>query len=377
MPVFEHGRAASVLAMGRGGAAGTAATTGVAAGTIVLAVWAIGGAAFLIGHVARYRRFRRALMTAAGPLALGFRRPIVAVPADWTERLGARERDLALADELDHHARGDIVANRAALAMLALHWFDPTARIAFRAFRADQERATDARAVASGRGCGSFPCTRDSRCGGGADAVARLSLEHRCRPQEENCHVDDQASPPPSRGSVGGIALAGFAASAAMQSAAAAAAGSAGGAGGAAPVRTIVIQVAGDGARTLLIDGRRIASDVPVPAALVLPKGVACGEFCTDVGSKSPISYIVKGEDGEQNYTVSCTGRGEGTGTGPSAATGAGALRASYRQATARLLTMRASVAAQAKLPEPGRRTILADIDTSVADVARDLACAN
>ena len=40
------------------------------------------------------------------------------------------------------------MANWVALAVLALHWFNPLAWYAFRAFRADQEMANDARVLA-------------------------------------------------------------------------------------------------------------------------------------------------------------------------------------------------------------------------------------
>ena len=85
---------------------------------------------------------------ARGPLAFGIWRRYVAFPRDFTDRYDADERDLALAHELGHHARGDLIANWVALVVLALHWFNPVAWRAFRAFRADQEMANDARVLA-------------------------------------------------------------------------------------------------------------------------------------------------------------------------------------------------------------------------------------
>jgi beta-lactamase regulating signal transducer with metallopeptidase domain len=129
-------------------------------------LWGMGAAAFIVWQVMAYRRFRRRLLSratildrvagvtivespaAAGPLAFGIARRFVAFPRDFAARYDPDERDLALAHELGHHARGDLIANWLALAVLALHWFNPLAWYAFRAFRADQEMANDARVLA-------------------------------------------------------------------------------------------------------------------------------------------------------------------------------------------------------------------------------------
>lgn len=84
----------------------------------------------------------------AGPLAFGVWRKFVAFPSDFDDRYDADEQALALAHELAHHARGDLIANWIALAVLALHWWNPIAWRAFRAFRADQEMACDADVLA-------------------------------------------------------------------------------------------------------------------------------------------------------------------------------------------------------------------------------------
>jgi len=133
----------------------------------VLAVlWLIGAVAFAGFHILAHRRFCRDLLAdaapleargdiavietpaARGPLAFGILQRYVVFPADFSERYDDAERDLALAHELGHHARGDLVANWIALAVLALHWFNPVAWYAFRAFRTDQEMANDARVLA-------------------------------------------------------------------------------------------------------------------------------------------------------------------------------------------------------------------------------------
>lgn len=86
---------------------------------------------------------------AIGPVAFGVLKRFVAVPRDFAERYDADERRLALAHELGHHARGDLIANWIALGVLAVHWFNPLAWVAYRKFRTDQELANDARVLAA------------------------------------------------------------------------------------------------------------------------------------------------------------------------------------------------------------------------------------
>lgn len=89
-----------------------------------------------------------------GPLAVGVLRPRIVVPLDFLTRYSPAERSLALEHELIHHRRRDIWWNLAALAVLALNWFNPVAWIAFRAFRTDQELACDAAVAANISTCG-------------------------------------------------------------------------------------------------------------------------------------------------------------------------------------------------------------------------------
>jgi len=136
----------------------------------ILSAWAVGALGFLAYHLIAHRRFCARLRrqsklshmvangrvhvietdAAQGPLAFGIVRKYIAFPKDFRERYDAVERDLALAHELGHHVRGDLIANWVALIVLAVHWFNPIAWRAFRAFRADQEMACDA-LVLSGR----------------------------------------------------------------------------------------------------------------------------------------------------------------------------------------------------------------------------------
>ncbi|MES2336567.1 MAG: M56 family metallopeptidase [Pseudomonadota bacterium] len=142
--------------------------SGVGWPVVLLALWTLGACAFVGYHVVAHSRFcarvRRqandvhmvasgnvsviATDAAAGPLAFGVWRKYVAFPRDFAERYDPLERDLALAHELGHHARGDLIANWAALVVLAVHWFNPVAWRAYRAFRADQEMACDALVLA-------------------------------------------------------------------------------------------------------------------------------------------------------------------------------------------------------------------------------------
>jgi beta-lactamase regulating signal transducer with metallopeptidase domain len=149
-----------------GGSAAAPASLYSSLGPALAVLWGAGAAAFLIWHAFGHWRFCRRMIdsstctehagdievietsAASGPLAFGIFRRYVAFPRDFAERYDADERELALLHELGHHQRGDLIANWVALAVLALHWFNPLAWRAFRAFRADQEMANDALVLA-------------------------------------------------------------------------------------------------------------------------------------------------------------------------------------------------------------------------------------
>lgn len=130
-----------------------------------LSLWFVGMIAFLAVQAVGYTRFRRHMLDgatsigeegririitsphASGPLAFGVWRPYIVLPADFALRYDAQEQDMAIAHERAHHERGDLAANMVALLLLAVHWCNPVAWIAYRAYRADQETACDARVL--------------------------------------------------------------------------------------------------------------------------------------------------------------------------------------------------------------------------------------
>jgi beta-lactamase regulating signal transducer with metallopeptidase domain len=136
---------------------------------LLLAVW-LGGALLWFGwQMIRYRLFLGRAMRDArpltracgidvllsdhvdGPVAAGVFKRRIFLPGDFMARYSAEERRLALVHEAAHHDRFDIQANLLGLAVLALHWWNPLAHRAYRAFRSDQELACDATVLADAR----------------------------------------------------------------------------------------------------------------------------------------------------------------------------------------------------------------------------------
>ena len=129
-------------------------------------VWAGVALAFLIYRVVTYQRMRRELLkdalpmgeigkvrlvetpALAAPVAFGVLDKVIALPPLFMAQPDLAGRDLAIAHELAHHRGHDLLANFAAQALLALHWFNPLAWYGWRAMRRDQEAACDARVLA-------------------------------------------------------------------------------------------------------------------------------------------------------------------------------------------------------------------------------------
>lgn len=130
-----------------------------------IALWFTGLLLFLMIQASGYIRFRRHMLDgatdlgregrirmitspqASGPLAFGVLRPYIVLPVDFGLRYDAREQDMAIAHERAHHQRGDLAGNMIALLMLGVHWCNPVAWFAYRAYRDDQEMACDARVL--------------------------------------------------------------------------------------------------------------------------------------------------------------------------------------------------------------------------------------
>jgi TonB family protein len=82
------------------------------------------------------------------PATFGVFAPRIVVPVDFESRYDAAQRELMLAHERAHVARGDLHANLLAAALRCLFWFNPLFHLAMRRFRHDQELACDATVVA-------------------------------------------------------------------------------------------------------------------------------------------------------------------------------------------------------------------------------------
>lgn len=137
-------------------------TGGIAWPILLIGIWLGGAAYFFLRHWLAYIRFSEKVEQGgeavswadtirvtrspivASPIALGIFGRKVIVPMDFEHRFDEDERRLAMQHEIVHHRRLDVLANFAALGMLSLHWFNPIAHVAHRAFRLDQEAACDA-----------------------------------------------------------------------------------------------------------------------------------------------------------------------------------------------------------------------------------------
>jgi beta-lactamase regulating signal transducer with metallopeptidase domain len=145
----------------------------------LVAGWLLGLAAMVALFAFRQRRFATAAGTLQpvsalgrnvfeaapthGPAVVGALRPVIVLPKDFGSRFSCEEQALILAHERAHVERGDPLANAAALALRAVHWFNPLMHVAVQALRIDQELACDATVV--------------ERHGGGRRAYAEAMLK--------------------------------------------------------------------------------------------------------------------------------------------------------------------------------------------------------
>lgn len=133
---------------------------------VMIGLWLAGAAGFLVWRLLGYRALRAELLAEARPvgqvedirlietpaaptpLAFGLSDKVIALPPGFMAQADRAARDLAIAHELEHHRGRDLAVNMAMQPLLALHWFNPLAWLAWRALRRDQEAACDARVVA-------------------------------------------------------------------------------------------------------------------------------------------------------------------------------------------------------------------------------------
>lgn len=122
------------------------------------AAWLLGAGICLALFFRQQRRFVRALgslspnadrtfraqTTVGCPALVGAWRPRIVLPADFEHRYDSAERELILAHERAHRARGDAQANALAAALRCLYWFNPLFHFAASRLRFDQELACDA-----------------------------------------------------------------------------------------------------------------------------------------------------------------------------------------------------------------------------------------
>lgn len=125
-------------------------------------LWIAGMAASLLLFLLQQRRFvqrlgridripgdlHRAQSTQGCPALVGVWRPRIVVPADFETRYNGAERELILAHERHHLARGDALVNALATVLRSVFWFNPLVHFATARFMADQELACDAAVMA-------------------------------------------------------------------------------------------------------------------------------------------------------------------------------------------------------------------------------------
>lgn len=160
---------AAALVLAPAAAAASVASTdsigGIEVCSVLLVLWVAGTLAMLLLRALQQWQWRRALgplrvdanglawasPNAALPALVGWPRPRVVVPADFSARFTPPEQVLVVAHERRHLARGDLHAQAAFELLRALLWFNPLLHWASARFRHDQELACDAEVLATRR----------------------------------------------------------------------------------------------------------------------------------------------------------------------------------------------------------------------------------
>ncbi|MGI4877953.1 MAG: M56 family metallopeptidase [Janthinobacterium lividum] len=377
LPVAAGSAKLSILFVGaRGAGLWLDPSAGWQTTTLLLAAWASGAIIVFGLHLARYLRFRRSLLATAidfgergrvrivasavdGPLAFGVVHRTIAVPLDFTTRFDPRERDLALAHECAHHARGDLVANWAALAVLALHWWNPVAWVAIRAFRDDQEFAVDAHVLAR---CDPSARPAYARVLAKAAGLGTLSVCNLTARSNLKGRLVMLKQRPSSKGRVliagsAVVLLAATALSATVSATGAPATGR--------QAVTIGVKPDGAGSYALIVGGKLVSAGAPLPGGATLPSDFKAPEGCDLKPSAKPFAMVLKGVNGNTTYSIMC------------ASAKPAPVRTTLGEGLASLKTMRASIATQpasAAFPETERTHALGAVDRSIREVEGTLA---
>lgn len=130
-----------------------------AAASMVVLVWLAGAIITALLFAVRQARFTRSLgrlsphpanpallqgqHVGSGPMLLACPWPRIVVPADFDARFQGEARELVLAHERVHLARGDAITNALAVAVQCLAWFNPLVHLGAHRLRLDQEMACD------------------------------------------------------------------------------------------------------------------------------------------------------------------------------------------------------------------------------------------
>ncbi len=368
-----------VLFMGPHGALGSLGSPAASAiSETLLIVWFAGAVSLFVIFAARHLVFCRQLRAKGNafgqvgavriiaaaveaPLAFGVFRRFIAVPRGFASEYDANERELALAHESAHHARGDLIANWASLVVFAAHWWNPVAWVAIRAFRDDQEFAADAHVLAA-RGRDAVPSYAHvlaKASGIGALPACNLNSRSNLKGRLMMLGQNQRTSRRLAIGRValmflGGTALA---VTATISGAVTARSGR--------QAVTIGVKPDGSGGYSLIIGSAVVAPSAPLPRGMTLPADFAAAGGCDLKPGAKPFAMAIKGTGRVQTYTVMCA-----------SATPA-PVRVTLAEGLASLNTMRGSVATQPSstaFPEAERAHALDAIDRSIREVEATLA---
>lgn len=296
----------------------------------------------------------------AGPLAFGVFQRFIAVPRTFAIDYDASERNLALAHEFAHHNRGDLIANWVSILVLAIHWWNPIAWIAIRAFREDQEFAADAHVLAARGPDAVSTYAHVLAKAAGISALPACNLNARSNLKGRLMMLGKHKWNS-RRNLIGGVALAVLGSSAIA--ATATTTGTSGGVAGKQAV-TIGVKPDGSGSYALIIGRESVAPGSPLPGGLTLPADFTGPTDCDLERTARPVAMVIKGTGETQTYTVMC------------ASAAAATVRVTMAEGLASLKTMRASVATQSAteaFPEAERAHALGAIDRSIREVEATL----